>query len=85
MTWVKEHPNYTEQALAELAESADGWLVAFSQVHNAIVVTNEKSAPDSKKHVKIPDICLEFNVQQKDTFGMLRSLGVCFDRLMKDE
>ena len=85
MTWVKNHLNYTDQVCANFANSADGWLVAFSQVHNAIVVTNEKSAPASKNVVKLPDICRQFNVPQKDTFGMLRSLEVRFDRGVKKE
>lgn len=53
MIWIKEHPNYTEQALAE---SEDDWPVTFSQVHNAIVVANKKFAPDSKTRVKIPSL-----------------------------
>ena len=85
MTWVKNHSNYTDQACANFTNSADGWLVAFSQVHNAIVVTNEKSAPASKNVAKLPDICQQFNVPQKDTFGMLRSLEVRFDRGVKKE
>ena len=79
MAWSKSHSNYSDQARAKFAESADGWLVAFAHVHNTIVVTNEKSAPHSTKSVKHPDVCQEFGVQQRDAFAMLRSLGVRFD------
>lgn len=79
MVWLESHSHYSDPARAEFSRSADAWLVAFAHVHNAIIVTNERSAPNSKKNVKLPDVCQEFNVKQEDTFAMLRSLGVRFD------
>ena len=58
--------------------SLDTWLAAFARVHNAIVVTNEQSSPKSRRAVKLPDVCNEFNVEWVDTFMMLLSLGVEF-------
>ena len=78
MTWVVHHSNYRDQAKANFAEGADGWLVASAQVRGATVVTNEQPAPNSKKAVKLPDICKKFKVPWQDTFGMLRALGVQF-------
>ena len=58
----------------------DGWLVAYARVHGATVVTNEQSAPESKREIKLPDVCDQFGVQHENTFAMLRALKVCFDR-----
>ena len=80
MTWAQCHPNYSDPAKAKFATGADGWLVAYAQVHGATVVTNERSAPESKREIKLPDVCYRFKVQPLDTFAMLRALNVCFDR-----
>ena len=74
--WAQDHPTYSDQAQAEFAGSADSWLVAFANVQDAIIVTNEMPAPLSKNVVKIPDACKQFNVRHVDTFSMLRSLRV---------
>ncbi|MYB34346.1 MAG: DUF4411 family protein [Gammaproteobacteria bacterium] len=78
MLWVQDHSNYFEQAKANFATSADGWLAACAKVRNAIVVTNEQPSPNSRKSVKLPDVCNEFNVNCETVFNMLRTLGVRF-------
>ena len=80
MMWVQRHPNYFPLAKAKFATGADGWLVAYAQVHGATVVTNEQSAPESKREIKLPDVCDQFGVQHENTFAMLRALNVCFDQ-----
>jgi hypothetical protein len=42
------------------------------------IVTQEVSAPESKKEVKIPDVCDAFEVPCIDTFEMLEKLGAQF-------
>ena len=79
MLWVQRYPGYFDYAKAKFATGADGWLVAYALVHDATVVTNEQSALDSKREVKLPDVCEQFEVQHKNTFAMLRTLNVCFD------
>ena len=79
MMWVQRHAKYFDHAKAKFATGADGWLVAYARVHGATVVTNEQSAPESKKEVKLPDLCAQFGVQRDNTFAMLRSLNVQFD------
>lgn len=79
MVWVQRHPRYFDYAKAKFATGADGWLVAYAQVHGATVVTNEQSAPESRKEVKLPDVCEQFGVGHENTFSMLRTLGVRFD------
>ncbi|MDE2795692.1 MAG: DUF4411 family protein [Gemmatimonadota bacterium] len=61
------------------ATGADGWLVAYARVHGATVVTNEQSAPESRKEIKLPDVCDRFGVLRANTFAMLRALHVQFD------
>ena len=79
MLWAQRHPKYLDYVKAKFATGADGWLVAYAKVHGAIVVTNEQSAPDSKKEIKLPDVCEKFGVKPESTFSMLRALGVRFD------
>ncbi len=79
MMWAQRHPQYFDYAKAKFATGADGWLVAYAKVHGVIVVTNEQPAPESKKEIKLPDVCSQFSVSYKDTFFMLRDLGVQFD------
>ena len=78
--WVQGNPQFTQSALNDFAEGADGWLVAYAIEHNAIVVTNEVSAPGSRNIVKIPDVCNQFGaIKPQTTQQMLRTLGASFD------
>lgn len=76
--WITHKSNYTTEAIARFVKGADTWLIAFAKTNNLIVVTNEKSNPESKKKIKIPDICNRYNVQYINTFEMLGNLNVQF-------
>lgn len=78
MLWAQRHPRFTDAAKAKFASGADGWLVAYSRVKGATVVTNEERAPDSQKNIKLPDVCDAFGVDTEDTFKMLEVLGTEF-------
>ena len=78
MMWVQRQARFFDHAKAKFATGADGWLVAYARVHGAIVVTNEQSAPESKKEVTLPDLCDHFGVRRENTFAMLRALNVSF-------
>lgn len=72
--------NYSEQAIAEFnASFADFQLVAYASAHNAVVVTNEKSSPNSKKRIKIPDACDAVGVRYMNLFDVLLSENVVLD------
>ena len=75
MQWVNKG-NYAQSAKSKFANDADGWLIAYAKAKGSVVVTNEQPAPESKKGVKIPDVCREFKVEFEDTFSMLRYLGI---------
>ena len=79
MMWIQRHPRLLDQAKAKFATGADGWLVAYARVHGHTVVTNEQSAPESQKDIKLPDLCDQFDVDHGNTFAMLRALNVRFD------
>jgi hypothetical protein len=78
MLWAQRHTRYTDAAKAKFASGADGWLVAFSRIHGTTLVTNEQPAPESKREIKLPDVCEKFKVSYVDTFAMLEFLGVQF-------
>jgi Domain of unknown function (DUF4411) len=71
------HP-YTQSALDLFmqADEADAFLVAFAKKHQLVLVTNEISAPDSRKNIKIPDACLPFGVHSIPPIQMLRDLSI---------
>lgn len=57
---------------------ADPWIIAKAKAIGATVVTHEAlSAPNTKK-VKVPCICLQFNVPCLDMFQFLRELNARF-------
>lgn len=77
--WVQRSTQYFDRAKAKFATEADGWLVAYSMVHDTTVVTNEQPRPDSRNRVLLPDVCAQFKVPVKDTFSLLREMEAKFD------
>lgn len=78
VNWVQNESQFTPEAKAEFASVADGWLVAYAKANGLIVVTHEEYAPDARKKVPIPNVCIEFDVEYCNTFEMLRALKVAF-------
>jgi hypothetical protein len=76
--WAMMQSQYTFAAKREFAEAenADAWVVAYAKAKGCVVVTQEKPAPQSKRKVKIPDVCNAFGVMWIDTFVMMRRLGI---------
>ena len=71
--------NFTQAALNEFTgANADYLLVAYAQEHQHTVVTHERSQPNSRKRVLIPDACMAMGVDTLDTFQMLRQTGAQF-------
>lgn len=83
VSWVYAEPQFTNAARTEFASVADGWLVAFAKVTNSVVVTHEEYAPDVKRKVPIPNVCIEFDVPYTNLFEMLNELGEKFVRSTK--
>ncbi|MGH9324107.1 MAG: DUF4411 family protein [Vicinamibacteria bacterium] len=79
MLWVQRNAQYFDRAKAKFATEADGWLVAYSMVNEAVIVTNEQPRPESRNRVLLPDVCAQFEVTYKDPFVMLRELALRLD------
>lgn len=62
------------------ADEADAYIVAYAlaDVSNRIIITHERSQPDSKKKIKIPEPCDELGISYMNTIDMFRKLGVTF-------
>ena len=62
------------------ASKADIYFVAFASLspNEYTVVTEEVSAVDSKKDIKLPDACAAFGIRSINFIQMLRELKVQF-------
>lgn len=76
--WVQSSLQFEPEATSKFAAGADGWLIAYAQTRNGVVVTQEVSAPAAKGRVPIPDVCRAFSVDCVNTWEMLRQLNVRF-------
>ena len=76
MLWASQQAQFTDAAKAEFAGAADGWLVAFARARGYVVVTLERFDPLVRRRIPIPNVCEAFDVEQVDTFELLRALGV---------
>ena len=83
MKWVYSQTQFSDAAKSEFASVADGWVLAYASVNNLTVVTHEQFAPDAKRKVPMPNVCLEFEIEYLNTFEMLRMLGEKFVRSTK--
>ena len=63
---------YGRDVVDRFMNSADYWLISHAMAYGYVVVTQEVPA-NTKKKVKIPNICKEFNVPWVNTFQMLRN------------
>lgn len=72
--------HFTSNAIQEFLETdlADPWLIAFAMSNNWTIVTYEKSQPERKNRIKVPEVCNHFNVKYIDTIEMFRELRESF-------
>lgn len=74
--------HYKPHAISEFlsADEADAYLIAFAlaDASNRIIITHERSEPEGKKQIKIPEPCDELGVSYINTIEMFRQLGVTF-------
>lgn len=66
--------DFKSSAVKQFESSADLYLVAHALAKNLVVVTHEKKR-QSKKRVKIPNVCERFHVECMTPFEMLRLEG----------
>lgn len=72
--------NFTSSALSNFTgNNPDYLLIAYAREHQHTVVTHERSQPNARSRVLIPDACLAMGVSTVDTFQMLRHTGALLD------
>lgn len=76
--WVYAQDQFIENSKDNFARGADGWLVAYAQAENGLLVTHEEKSDTGSRKVKIPNVCERFNVGYMNTFEMLKALNVKF-------
>lgn len=77
VTWANDGGRIFKQAAIEtFMSSADLWLIAHALAAGDVVVTREKPEPESRKAIKIPDVCTAFKVDWVDPFQAYRQLGM---------
>ena len=77
--WVQQNRQFRSEARTQFARVADGWIAAYARVNGAVVVTHERFRAGVRNRVPLPNVCREFGVEYRDTFGMLRELEARFD------
>ena len=68
---------YKRSAIQEFlaTDLPDPWLVAHAKANNYTIVTYEKSEPNRKSRIKIPEVCNQFGVRYINTVDLLRELN----------
>ena len=67
-----EQEHYTTAAKRKFMGSADHILCAHALAHSYTVVTHEVPDPNSKRSIKIPDVCDAFRIGCISPYDMLR-------------
>lgn len=57
------------------ADEADAFLIAFARKNQLAIVTNEVSAPESRKNIKIPDACTSLGIRTLQPVQLFRELN----------
>ena len=81
--WVQTR-SYKDPALIEFADvkNADPFILAHSlnaiRKNQNITIVIEVSNPDSKKRVKLPDVCINFGIRFINNNEFFREIGITF-------
>lgn len=75
--WAQENPvGFSQSAISDYVNVADSYLVATAAAKKMVLVTYEKSNPQRRNRVMIPDACIAIGVRSCDLNTALRELGV---------
>lgn len=74
--WVSAQ-SYERTAIEKFLETADYWLVVYAVAQNYTIVTHEVSS-DSKRKIKIPNVCTGLNLNYVNPYKMLQRENVKF-------
>ena len=77
IAWAQNIPvGFSPSAIFDYANVADSYLVATAAAKDMVLVTYEKSNPQRRNRVMIPDACNAIGVRSCDLNTALRELGV---------
>lgn len=78
MIWTNSNLHYTDNAKKEFAniKKADAFLIAVAMAKNYKIVTHERSEPNRKNKIKIPDAALQNNVSTVLIYDLLSEHAV---------
>lgn len=77
ITWAQNCTvRFSQSAIFDYTNVADSYLVAIAAARNMVLVTYEKSNPQRRNRVMIPDACNAIGVRSCDLNTALRELGV---------
>lgn len=75
---LRDEQYYEEPIIANYADCADSWLVAFAHAHDAVIVTREIPNLKKKARVKIPDIAKVHGVKTMTVNEYMRQPDIRF-------
>ncbi len=73
---VNDNEQYKQSVKDKFASSADSWLCAHGLASGETIVTLEKYEAESKKKIKIPNVCEEFGINYIDLLQFMREIGI---------
>lgn len=77
ITWAQNCTvRFSQSAIFDYTNVADSYLVATAAARNMVLVTYEKSNPQRRNRVMLPDACYAIGVRSCDLNTALRELGV---------
>ena len=76
--WVSAQTQFTPAARNEFFAAADYWLCAHGLAYGYTVVTRERPDPNSRRKVKIPDVCNALGIAWSSPFAMLEKESAQF-------
>ncbi len=74
--WASNQSHYKVSALEDFATLADAYLIAAAKAKGATLITYEKSDINSRKRVKIPDVCIGLGVRYCDLNTFLQENNI---------
>ena len=69
---------WKETEKSRFISGADPWLIASAMHHDLVVVTQDVLVPADSQKIKIPNICVEFDVECINIFDLIRIEKVSF-------
>lgn len=73
---INENQRYKQTAKDEFASIADSWLCAYGLALNIPIVTLETFQADTRKKIKIPNVCEEFGIKYINLIQFMREVNI---------